>query len=73
MLERPLEEDVELAGFSPIKQTLLTAPIHGEERAEDVSKVHPNVEYLMRISDLLKDGELLASLEVRLLRYLHLA
>ena len=66
-LERPLEEDIDLAGFSPIKRNILvSSPSVGDEQVDDVAEVHPNEEYLMRISDLLSDGELIAALEVRI-------
>lgn len=63
----PLEEDIEMRGFLPLRKLM------GEvKRSENVSadglhaieQVHPNVEQLMRISDLLDDGKALAKMEV---------
>ena len=63
----PLEEDIEMRGFLPLRKLM------GEvKRSESVSadgihareQVHPNVEQLMRISDLLDDGKALAKMEV---------
>ncbi|EDR10621.1 uncharacterized protein LACBIDRAFT_293638 [Laccaria bicolor S238N-H82] len=67
-LAAPLEEDVEMRGFLPLKQLM------GEQKTfEDGGKptalgqvpeqVHPNVEQLMRIRDLLDDSIQLAHVE----------
>ncbi|KAF9224692.1 hypothetical protein BS17DRAFT_44590 [Gyrodon lividus] len=71
-LTTPLDEDVDLKGFLPLRDLLvdggsLTAGRFGE-RAEGKqngtpSQVHPNEEQLMRIWDLLKDARGLADLE----------
>ncbi|KAK0205428.1 hypothetical protein DFS33DRAFT_1383333 [Desarmillaria ectypa] len=49
-----LEEDVELQGFLPLKMAIIKRHTEAEEQ------VHPNVEQLMRISDLLMDAQFLA-------------
>lgn len=64
----PLEEDTDMRGFLPLKKLM------GEEKGENGGKpvngalvreqVHPNVEQLMRISDLLDDAKYLANMEV---------
>lgn len=69
-LTAPLEEDIEMRGFLPLKK--LMDEVQGHEKAasdfEDVrEQVHPNVEQLMRIADLLEDGNVLVSLEVCIL------
>lgn len=69
----PLEEDMELKGFLPLGQ-LHNAGKHSRIVANKpgAEQVHPNVEHLMRIRDLLADAQCIASLEVsnpRLLRY----
>ncbi|KAG7442872.1 uncharacterized protein BT62DRAFT_982345 [Guyanagaster necrorhizus] len=52
-----LEEDVELLGFLPLKMVVT------KRQAEAEEQVHPNVEQLMRISDLLMDAQFLAAEE----------
>ncbi|KAK0451838.1 hypothetical protein EV421DRAFT_2031552 [Armillaria borealis] len=52
-----LEEDVELQGFLPLKMAVVKRHTEAEEQ------VHPNVEQLMRISDLLMDAQFLADEE----------
>lgn len=77
-LTTPLDEDVDLKGFLPLRDLLvdggvLTDPVPGSEiegrqngtPSHVREKVHPNEEQLMRIWDLLKDAKLLAGLEVR--------
>jgi len=64
----PLEEDVELRGFLPLRNLM------GEDRksggkaliddGQPREQVHPNVEQLMRIADLLDDAKALANMEV---------
>jgi protein SMG7 len=70
-LTSPLEEDVDMKGFLPLKNLMV-----GEERGDKENKgdrnkaaaqVHPNEEQLMRIADLLNDAKILIDLEVRLL------
>lgn len=66
--DAPLEEDTDMRGFLPLKSLM------GEDKKIDGGKsiggnmareqVHPNVEQLMRISDLLDDANYLAKLEV---------
>lgn len=77
-LTSPLDEDIDLKGFLPLRDLLvdggtLTDAIHGN-RAEGQQngtqshfreKVHPNEEQLMRIWDLLNDAKSLAQIEVR--------
>lgn len=77
-LMTPLDEDIDLKGFLPLRDLLvdggvLTDTVPGNEIEEQQNgtphvreKVHPNEEQLMRIWDLLKDAKLLAGLEVRI-------
>ncbi|KZT34099.1 hypothetical protein SISSUDRAFT_316009 [Sistotremastrum suecicum HHB10207 ss-3] len=56
-LAAPLEEDVDMAGFLPLKHTmgeLSTKSSSGLVPGQ--SQVHPNEEHLMRISDLIEDA-----------------
>lgn len=65
-LAGPLEEDVYMSGFSPIKRDLLQRMAPTENGlAPGQDTVHPNEEYLMRLSDLLNDFHLLKDSEVR--------
>lgn len=62
MLRGPLDEDIEVTGFSAIKRGLLHGPaatVSGLAPGQD--EVHPNEEYLMRIHDLLEDAKEIAS------------
>ncbi|KAF9242266.1 hypothetical protein BU15DRAFT_72802 [Melanogaster broomeanus] len=71
----PLDEDVDLRGFLPLRDRLVDGVLtggsfgEGAERKQNGSlpqgreKVHPNEEQLMRIWDLLKDAKELADLE----------
>lgn len=64
-LKKPLDEDVELAGFSPVRKAMFIEPIESENGlAPEQQDVHPNEEFLMRISDLLRDAEQIAVLQV---------
>jgi len=71
-LTTPLDEDIDLKGFLPLRN-LLVDTVSGNETegqqngtsAHGREKVHPNEEQLMRIWDLLKDAKSLAELEVR--------
>ncbi|KZT22935.1 hypothetical protein NEOLEDRAFT_1157531 [Neolentinus lepideus HHB14362 ss-1] len=57
-LAASLEEDVDLAGFIPLKRLLVDrgrAPVGGDE-------VHPNDEQLMRIADILRDAQSVADI-----------
>ena len=72
-LSDALEEDFDMRGFSPLKRGMME-PRRGTESNEQglrdsgvghtVSDVHPNEEQLMRISDLLCDGKLIANYAV---------
>lgn len=77
-LTTPLDEDIDLKGFLPLRDLLvrggtLTDAIRGNEAEGQQNgapphgreKVHPNEEQLMRIWDLLEDAKSLAQLEVR--------
>jgi len=70
-LTSPLEEDVDMKGFLPLKNLMA-----GEERGDKENKgdrntaaaqVHPNEEQLMRIADLLNDAKILIDFEVCML------
>lgn len=70
-LSDALEEDFDMRGFSPLKRGMMETR-RGTESNEhgtlghNVSDVHPNEEQLMRISDLLCDGKLIANYAVSL-------
>jgi protein SMG7 len=53
-----LEEEIELSGFSPMKGSLYT------DSTGPAGQVHPNDEYLLRISDILTDAALIADADV---------
>ena len=69
----PLEEDFDMRGFSPLKRGMME-PRRANGNLEDANRdlgpgnttsdVHPNEEQLMRISDLLCDGKLIANYAV---------
>lgn len=72
-----LEEDVEMAGFLPLKKFVPTEVVgvdlpsktgvgNGGIQTVPVEQVHPNEEQLMRIADLLADAQAIAQDEVRL-------
>ncbi|KAG6380081.1 hypothetical protein JVT61DRAFT_8163 [Boletus reticuloceps] len=75
-LTTPLDEDIDLKGFLPLRDllvdegTLADASGHETEGQQNGTashgreKVHPNEEQLMRIWDLLKDARTLAKLEI---------
>ena len=68
-LSAPLEEDIEMKGFSPLRNLMGELKICGEKLSDDGvgqsrEQVHPNVEQLMRIADLLDDAKALAAMEV---------
>ena len=72
-LSDALEEDFDMRGFSPLKRGMMEprkATESNDQGARDanighnVSDVHPNEEQLMRISDLLCDGKLIANYAV---------
>jgi len=68
-LSAPLEEDTEMRGFSPLKNLMGEPKISSEKLSADGvgqsrEEVHPNVEQLMRIADLLDDAQALAAMEV---------
>ncbi|EJD07040.1 uncharacterized protein FOMMEDRAFT_165668 [Fomitiporia mediterranea MF3/22] len=66
-LKSPLDEDVELSGFSPIQRNLFVRPpLKADELASEARVAHPNEEYLMRISDILKKAEQIATIEFTL-------
>ncbi|KAF9011924.1 hypothetical protein BDQ17DRAFT_1387467 [Cyathus striatus] len=67
-LTAPLEEDVEMRGFLPLKK-LMGEPTDSKSEEDAIGllptreQVHPNVEQLMRISDILEDAKILAGME----------
>lgn len=64
-MKGPLEEDVEMTGFSPIKRLMFSLPAPTDDGLmPGQSQVHPNEEQLMRISDLLADAVLITGMEV---------
>ncbi|KAL5478360.1 hypothetical protein ACEPAI_2544 [Sanghuangporus weigelae] len=63
-LKSPLDEDVDLTGFSPVRKAMFLQPSEAETGfVLDRQDVHPNEEYLMRIWDLLRDAEQIAAFE----------
>lgn len=72
-LSIPLEEDVDMKGFAPLKRTMMETKAfedaNGAKLAvsgdtDGLGGVHPNEEHLMRIGDLLLDALYLAQSEV---------
>ena len=67
--EAPLEEDIEMRGFLPLRNLIGESRRTGEKTPTSGAlsareQVHPNVEQLMRISDLLDDAKSLLDVEV---------
>lgn len=56
-----LDEDVDMKGFSPLKDTLQTA----SGCTEATTGMHPNEEHLVRIADLTEEVLLIVNSEVR--------
>jgi hypothetical protein len=67
-LTSPLEEDVDMKGFLPLKELMVGEERGGTESKGDRNKaamqVHPNEEQLMRIADLLSDAKILIEFKV---------
>ena len=64
-LTAPLEEDVEVSGFAPLKKATPARSVSTPTGLEPgQSQVHPNEEQLMRIADLLADRQKVADLRV---------
>lgn len=68
--EGPLEEDIEMRGFLPLRNMMGDQRRAGETHSAEggrptTEQVHPNVEQLMRIADLLDDAKALVNMEVR--------
>ncbi|KAF8805580.1 hypothetical protein BYT27DRAFT_6658955 [Phlegmacium glaucopus] len=66
-LSAPLEEDIEMRGFSPLRNLMGEPKISSEKLPDGVGQPqeqdHPNVEQLMRIADLLDDAKALVAME----------
>lgn len=70
-LNSPLDEDIEMRGFLPLRGLMIEDTRNDEKESEPVeskkavgqAQVHPNVEQLMRIADLLDDAKSLAGLK----------
>ena len=65
--EAPLEEDIEMRGFLPLRNLIGEGRKIGDKSFEGGAareQVHPNVEQLMRIWDLLEDAKSLCEVEV---------
>lgn len=69
----PLEEDIEMRGFLPLKGLMIGEPkdsavldgkLHVPLPQQINPQVHPNEEQLMRIADLLADARTLAAMDV---------
>ncbi|KAG8902358.1 hypothetical protein FRB99_004548 [Tulasnella sp. 403] len=65
ILNMPLEEDIDMRGFAPLKRSMLdpTATQHQDGGVDVIGGVHPNEEQLMRIGDLLVDAMFIAQSE----------
>lgn len=66
-LTAPLDEDIEMKGFLPLKNLMNDPKSTGEKSAVSpgpAQAAHPNDWQLMRIADLINDAKALASLEV---------
>ena len=74
-LSAPLEEDIEMRGFSPLRNLMGESKILSEENSNGAGQpreqVHPNVEQLMRIADLLDDAQALVAMEVCPFKYIY--
>ena len=79
-LSTPLEEDIEMRGFLPLRQMMGDAKNAGGEDAvndfpsktsSSEDQVHPNEEQLMRIADLLNDAKILADTEASVVDHFH--
>lgn len=59
-LQGPLEEDVDMRGFLPLRRSLSdeSSGGAGENGADSTEDIHPNEQQLMRIADLLVDVKL---------------
>ncbi|KAG8908469.1 hypothetical protein FRC00_011201 [Tulasnella sp. 408] len=77
-LSIPLEEDVDMKGFAPLKRTMMETKAfedaNGAKLAvsgdtDGLGGVHPNEEHLMRIGDLLLDALYLAQSEASPIKY----
>lgn len=65
--DAPLEEDIEMRGFLPLRNLIGEGRRVGDKASVSGAareQVHPNVEQLMRISDLLEDSKSLCDVEV---------
>ncbi|KAI0037046.1 hypothetical protein K488DRAFT_39863 [Vararia minispora EC-137] len=60
-LNRPLEEDLELAGYLPLGGLLMDIALKDAGDSRALEEVHPNEEQLMRIWDVWHDVSLLTS------------
>lgn len=70
-----LEEDVEMRGFLPLRKMMGEVKVTptASQKVQTPEQVHPNVEQLMRISDILNDVKALVEMEVSgVLPYLNL-
>ncbi|KAF8635724.1 hypothetical protein AX15_000340 [Amanita polypyramis BW_CC] len=68
-LTAPLEEDIELGGFLPLRKLMIDVPTDDQGRVKPREEVHPNEEQLMRIADLLEDARVIAELEYAPIQY----
>lgn len=65
-MRAPLDEDVDLSGFAPLKNAMLEH-IHNPASGEILASndVHPNDEQLMRVRDFIADAKTIAADEVK--------
>ncbi|KAF8352026.1 hypothetical protein F5887DRAFT_1068400 [Amanita rubescens] len=62
-LTAPLEEDIELGGFLPLKKLMNSVRTDDQGKVKPQEGVHPNEEQLMRIADLHEDARAIAELD----------
>ncbi|KAK2460824.1 hypothetical protein APHAL10511_007294 [Amanita phalloides] len=62
-LTAPLEEDIELGGFLPLKRLMNDIRTDDQGRIKPREEVHPNDEQLMRIADLHEDSKAISEFE----------
>ncbi|GLB39767.1 putative telomerase activating protein Est1 [Lyophyllum shimeji] len=74
-LTAPLEEDVEMRGFLPLKGMMGDIPEAEDSKASKMARqaqdAHPNDWQLMRIADLIRDAREIAKLENSPIRLMH--
>lgn len=71
-LSAPLDEDIEMRGFSPLRNLMDESKFSSADGVgQPREQVHPNVEQLMRIADLLNDAKAIVAMKVCLVYYIY--